>query len=136
MCENKCLYWLRNKRKRHKKRWKTRNFFLWFSFGGHDCFHVTSLSQPFCHLTLSSLLAMDRWKEFLQVTFVEHMGCEFKVSFHIETLGKKRGCLIFYFYKNHCNISFVLNFSISLGIKIDFASSLQHFSVKKLIFWF
>jgi len=45
------------------------------------------------------------------------------------------GCWIFYFWKNQWIITFVLNCYTFIGIKIDFATSLQH-SIKKIIFWF
>jgi len=35
-----------------------------------------------------------------------------------------------FFLKNHCNITIVLNFYTYFDIKIDFASSLQHFFFK------
>jgi len=43
------------------------------------------------------------------------------------------GGVQFFTFEKVTNITFVLNFYIFLDIKIDFASSLQHFSVKKII---
>jgi len=42
----------------------------------------------------------------------------------------------FLFLKNHCNISFVLNFYTFLDIKIDFAKYSSTFFCKKLVFEF
>ena len=70
------------------------------------------------------------------------MGCGFFMEsggLKVKAQGRSQdflrgGAQFFNFCKINCNMSFVLNISISWDNKIDFLKSLQHFLSKKINF--